>query len=132
MKIKRILLAIPLIIVIGYLIDCWIEIASRGISILWQHYVAIFLLAVVIYFFLKDFTKAVISTGIFLLAGTFNLFSMTADINTTTVRIGSVELIPFNSLSLGLFFLFVVLNLETMINLHLDYKEMKNKKNNLL
>ena len=127
MVLKKILLVIPLLIAIGFIIDSWVTILTGDYVVRWQHYTALVFLAIVIYFYFKSFTMAVISTGVFLVLGTVNMFSMTADIETTKFGIGSLRTPPFNSLSLGLLFLFSILNLVTMINLHLDHKEMKNK-----
>ena len=76
--------------------------------------------------FFKDFTKALIATGVYFLTGTFHVFSLTSGIVTDVYRIGSIETLPINGLCLSLFFLYLVLNFVTMIHLHLDYKEMKN------
>jgi hypothetical protein len=128
MALKKILLAIPLFIAIGCIIDSWITILTSDYTIRWQHYTALVFLAIVIYFYFKNFTKAVISTGVFFIIGTLNMFSMTADIETMNLGIGPLITPPFNSLSLGLLFLFSILNLVTMMNMYLDHKEMKNKK----
>ena len=122
---KKILLLIPLVIIAGQLIYCWITIFTEDFVVRWQHYVATMLFAVVVFIYFKNFTKAVISTGAFLLLGTCNAFSMTPDINTTWFRVGFLETPPFNLLSFGFLILFLILNFDTMIDLYLDYKEAK-------
>ena len=128
---KKILLLIPLAIIAGLLIYCWIAILTKDYTVRWQHVSAIVLFAGVVFIYFKNITKAIISTGAFLLLGTCNAFSMTPDINTTWFRVGPLETPPFNFLSFGLLILFLILNFDTMVNLYLDYKEAKqtNQKN---
>lgn len=122
---KKILLLIPLAIIAAQLIYCWITILSEDLVILWQHYSALVLFAVVVFIYFKNFTKAVISTGAFLLIGTCNGFSLTPGINTTSFRVGILETPPFNFLSFGLLLLFFILNFDTIVNMYLDHKEAK-------
>lgn len=129
---KKILLLIPLVIIAGLLIYCWITILTQDYVVRWQHVLAIVLFAVVVFIFFKNFTKAIISTGAFLLLGTCNAFSMTPDINMTWFKVGPLETPPFNLLSFGLLILFLILNFDTMVNLYLDYKEAKRTENNNL
>ena len=58
---------------------------------------------------------------------------MTVEITTSWLRIGPVQTPPIQLLSLGLFVLFAVLNLDPLIDIYLDYKESKQaiKNNNL-
>jgi len=128
---KKILLLIPLAIIAGLLIYCWIAILTKDYTVRWQHVLANVLFAIVVFIYFKNFTKAIISTGVFLLMGTCNAFSMTPDINTTWFRVGPLETPHFNFLSFGLLILFLILNFDTMVNLYLDYKEAKqtNQKN---
>jgi len=51
---------------------------------------------------------------------------MTSHIETTKIGIFGLYTPPFNGLSLGLLFLFFVLNFVTLLNLYLDNKERKN------
>lgn len=127
-KKKKILLLIPLLLIAWQLVDCWVTILFGDGFVRWQHYVALSLFAVLIFFYFKSFTKAVIATGVFLVLGTCNAFSMTVDINKTWFGIGPIETPPFNLLSFGLLILFFVLNFDTMINLYLDHKEAKQAK----
>lgn len=49
MILKRILLATPLLIAIGYIIDCWADIINNNFTVRWQHVAALVFLATVIY-----------------------------------------------------------------------------------
>jgi hypothetical protein len=91
----------------------------------WQHYVALVLFAVLVLMYFKSFSKCLLATGFYLLIATFNGLSMTAEINTSWFRIGPVETPHFQLLSLGLLVLFLMLNSDALVNMHLDYKEAK-------
>ena len=60
---------------------------------MWRHYTGLILFAVVIYFLITNFKKAVLATGIFLIIGTLNLFSITPSVLLyNVVRIFSFEI----------------------------------------
>lgn len=65
---------------------------------------------------------------------TFNLLAYTPAISTTRfgINIGSVQLAtpPVQLLSLGIFVLYFILNLDSLINIYLDYKEARQMKLN--
>jgi hypothetical protein len=124
-KTKRILLLIPFLIAIATIVRCWIEIATSDTAAQWRHYSAVLFVVVTVYFYFKSFIHAVISVGVFLLLGTLNVFSMTSHVETTWVGIAGLKTPPFNALSLGLLFLYFVLNFATLVNLYLDEKERK-------
>jgi hypothetical protein len=87
-------------------------------------------LAIVIYFFFKELAKTLIAIGGFFIFGTFNIFSMEPGISSFQLGIGPFKTLPLNGLSFLLLMLFCVLNLTTIINLHLDHKQLKNRKAN--
>jgi len=84
-----------------------------------------------LYLLFKDWKKAVLATGFYLLIGTCNLLSLTPSILTNSygLRITSVEIWTpsFQLLSFGIFILYGILNFDTLVNIYLDYKEAKNK-----
>lgn len=125
---QKILLSIPLSIVAGFLIYCWITILSTDILATWRHYIALVLFFVLILLYLKSFALTVIGTGLYLLFATLNVLSITAEIGTSWFRIGLVETPHLQLLSLGLLILFFILNFDTLTNIYLDYKESKEPK----
>ena len=124
---KNILLSIPLSIAAGLLIYCWVTIFSTNILATWRHYIALVLFIILIVLYFKSYKLTVMCTGVYFLLATFNLLSMTAIISTSGIRIGPVLTPPIQLLSLGLFILFAILNLDSLINIYLDYMEAKSK-----
>ena len=119
---KRILLLIPFVIAIATIVRSWIEIATTDINAQWRHYTAIVFTIVALYFYFKSFTHAVIAVGAFFLLGTLNGFSMTSGVETSRLTIAGLTTPPFNGLSLGLLFLYLVLNVMTILELQADQK----------
>ena len=68
------------------------------------------------------------ATGLFLAVATFNLIAMSPEIYTIGLRVGPISTPEVQPLSLGLLVLYLVLNLDPLINIYLDYKERKVKK----
>jgi hypothetical protein len=80
--------------------------------------------------FFKDLCKAIIGLGVYLLLTTFNLVAITPAITTSWINFGSSGLTtpPVQLLSLGLFILYFIMNLDSLINIQLDYKKAKTLK----
>jgi hypothetical protein len=129
MQKQKVLFFIPLLIIVGLLIDTWVEIFFTDTMASWRHYTALILFAVIIFLYLQSFTKAVLATGAFLILATCNLLGLTATITTTKfgLNIGpdGIYTPSFQLLSLGIFLLYFFLNIDTLINIQLDYKEAK-------
>lgn len=125
---KKILFLIPFFLVAGFLLYCWTTILTSDIIATWRHYVGLLLYAAVVVFFVKDFTKAVIGLGIFLLLATFNALAITPAITTSWLNIGGLSTPPVQLLSLGILVLYFILNMDTLIDIQLDYKEAKEKR----
>jgi hypothetical protein len=125
---QKLFLFIPLTIVVGLLIYCWTIIISTEVLATWRHYVGLGLFLVLMFCYIKSFKLAAIGTGIYLLLGTFNVLSITAETSTSWLRIGPIETPPIQLLSLGIFTLFAILNFDPLIDSYLDYKESKQSK----
>lgn len=125
---QKFFLLIPLIISAGLLIYCWTIILSKDTLATWRHYVGLGLFLILTFLYFKSFKLTIIGTGIYFLLATFNILSMTAEITTSWLRIGPVEIPPVQLLSLGLFILFAILNFDTLVDIYLDYKEAKQAK----
>lgn len=125
---KKILFLIPFLLVAGFLLYCWMTILTGDFIGTWRHYVGLFLFAAVVVFFFRDFIKAVIGLGIFLILATFNALAITPAVTTNWLNIGGLSTPPVQLLSLGILALYFILNLDTLIDIQLDYKEAKAKK----
>lgn len=129
---KKVLLLIPLLIIGGLIAYTWITLFGEDYTPIWRHYVALGLFVVLVFLFVKNFTKAVLATGLYLILGTCNLLTLTASTvwNSFGVNVGSAEIWTpsFQLLSFGLFVLFFILNFDTLTDIYLDYKEAGIKK----
>jgi len=129
---QKVLLLIPLAIIAGLLIFCWMTILFTDEVATWRNYMALALFFGLIYLFFKSFKKTLLATGIYLIFGTCNLLTITPSVTTNSygLRIGSIELWTptFQPLSFGILVLFFVLNFDTLINIRLDYLEARRAK----
>ena len=125
---RQILFLIPFLLVAAILLYCWTSILAGKFFAMWRHYVGLLLFVVIILLYFKDFTKAVVGLGVFLLLATFNVLAITPAVTTSWLNIGGLTTPPVQLMSLGLLCLYAILNLDTLINIHLDYKEAKDKK----
>jgi hypothetical protein len=129
---KKIRLLIPLIIIGGLISYTWLTLLVEGYTAIWRHYIALGLFGFLIFLFVRDFTKAVVATGLYLLLGTFNLLSLTASTvwNSYGVKVGSAEIWTpsFQFLSFCLVILYAILNFDTLTEIYFNYKEAKQRK----
>lgn len=129
---QKIRLLIPLVIIGGLILYSWITLLVEGYIPIWRHYIALGLFGLLIFLFVKDFTKAVVATGLYLLLGTCNLLSLTASTvwNSYGVKVGSAEIWTpsFQFLSFVLLILFAILNFDTLTDIYYDYKEAQQRK----
>lgn len=131
---QQIRLLIPLLITSVILMYCWIVILSKEALATWWHYLALGLFIPIISAYFRSFEKAAIATGGYLLLATFNVIAIRPAIVTSAFKIhaGSFDITigPVQMLSFGLFVLYFILNLDTLIDIYLDYKESKSKNAN--
>ncbi len=91
----------------------------------WRHYVGLFLFTIIAISFFRHLTITIIATGIYLVLGIFNLLALTPTIYTFGFRIGPISTPDMQGLFWGLFILYFVLNMDSLIDMHLDYQERK-------
>lgn len=120
-------------IVAGLLVYSWTAILLTDIIAAWRHYLAFGLFLVLIFLYIKSFTKSVLATGLYFVAGACNLLTLTPSVTTSSygIRVGSAEMWTpsFQLLSFGLLILYITLNFDTLTNIYLDYKEKRQAKN---
>jgi len=121
---KNILLLIPLLIITAYTIYTWSAILSRQVAPDWQHVTCICGVIFCWVLFSIDYKKALLGTGIFLLAGLLNILSLTPALSTFYIHMGGLQ-ITFNLLCLGLLILYIVCNNVALVDIYLDWKEKK-------
>ena len=124
---QKILIAIPFLLVAVVLTYCWTTILFTDALALWRHYIGLLLFVPLIVLFFKDTTKATIGLGIYLLLAVFNMLAITPSITIYWINIRSSRLAtpPVQLSSLAIFILYFVLNLDSLINIQLDYKDSK-------
>jgi hypothetical protein len=127
---QKVLLLIPLLILLSLLIYCWTNFLLKNFIPTWKHYLGILFFIPLAVFFFKNSSNAIVGLGIYLLLATFNLLAITPAITTSWVNFGSSGFTtpPVQLLSLGLFILYFIMNLDSLINIQLDYKELKASK----
>lgn len=133
-KKRKVLFFIPLVIVVALLINTWFVLLTNEFAqIHFTHYLGFILFVPVLYLLYKDRSckKALLALGLFLVFATFciaNIFPYYIW-GKMSISISGLEIsLPtMNGLSLLLFILYFVLNLGTLIEIQLDYKESKGK-----
>lgn len=125
---QKLLSIIPMAIVTGLMIHCWIIILFTDVSPEWRHYLGLTLWLVLIFLYLKTYRWAILATGIYLLLATCNVLAMTPVISTSWLTIGPVCTPPVQGLSLILFVLYAVLNIEVLIDMSLQLKKSRTPK----
>lgn len=125
---KKVLYLIPFLLVVGFLLYCWTTFLTGEYVATWRHYLGLLLFVGIVLLFFKNFKKSVIGFGIFLLLATFNALAITPAIITSWVNIGGVTTPPIQLMSLGILALYFILNMDTLIDIQLDYKEAKEQK----
>ena len=123
---KRI--SIPLLLIVGLLIYCWTMILFTDAIATWQHYTGLLLFLPKVFLYFSNLAKVVVGTVIYLVLATFNLLAITSVIQTSWITLNFAKPIstpPIQLLSFGIFALYVILNLDTLIEMRLDYREAK-------
>jgi hypothetical protein len=125
---RKILFYIPLLITGCILGNTWAIFIFTSYIPHITNYLGLILFIPVVYFLFKDRSckKPLLALGIYLLLSTFCIANISTYI-TTNVSIFNIPLPPMNGYSLLLFILYCVLNLGTLIDMQLDYKESKGK-----
>lgn len=66
--------------------------------------------------------------GVYLVLATCNVLALTPAITNTVIGIGPVSTPPFQLMSLGILALYLTLNLNSLLDMQLDYKEARQKR----
>jgi hypothetical protein len=122
---------IPLAIIGGLVIYTWINILFSIYIATWRQYVGLAGFVILTTLFFINRPAAIIATGAFLLLATFNLLAITNEIKVSGITILSISTPPVQLLSLGIFILYILLNIDIIIDIYLAYKEKKSKESNI-
>jgi hypothetical protein len=111
------------------LVCSWIIFLTTNAIALPAHYLGLILFLPVAYFTFRRslYKQAIVSLGIYLLLGAINLFSFTPFVTTSSFRLFGVWTPAFNWVSVMVLGIYLVLNLDTLIDIRLDDKEAKGK-----
>ncbi len=129
MKKQRIQILTPIIVIACFMIYTWYNILFTEYGATWRHYIGLVFFLLLVFLFFKNYIKAMVATGIFLLLATFNALAITVAITTSSVAFLSMSTPPVQLLSLGIFIIYFILNMDSLIEMYLDYKEAKDLKN---
>ena len=132
-KKRKVLFFIPFSILTIVLIYSWYTFIFTDNIAAFSHYLGLLFFLPIIYFLYKGKTlkKAIVLTGVYLILATINLFSFMPFIMTSSfgISIGSIDIwsTSLNGFALLLLILYCVLNFDTLVEIHLDYKEIRGK-----
>jgi len=123
---QKTLAFIPLLIIAGQLIYTWVNILFTDAVAGWMHFLGLLLFLPLPYLQYKNLKIGLFATGIYLILGTANLFSLTPSIITNTfgMTVGSIELWTpaFQPLPFGLLILYCIVNFNAFITIYVNYK----------
>ena len=128
MQKRKLLIAVPIAIVAFLLLRCWSVLIFTDTVATWRHYAGLLLYLPLIFLFFKKYTKATIGTGIYLLLATFNILSFMPVLKTSWITFNfsiPISTPPIQLISLGIFVIYFILNLDSLIEIYLDYKGVK-------
>jgi hypothetical protein len=130
----KILFFIPFIILTISMIYCWGYFILTNSHPYFANCSGLLLFLPLLYFLFKDKTlkKVIVFTGIYLLLATINLVSFLPFKTTSffSLTIGSFDIdwsADINLFAVFLFIMYLIMNFGTLIEIRLDYKEMKGK-----
>ena len=132
-KKRKFLFFIPFSILTITLIYSWYTFIFTDNIAVFSHYLGLLFFLPVIYFLYKDksLKKAIVLTGVYLILATINLLSFIPFVMTSSfgISIGSINIWSpsLNGFALLLLILYCVLNFDTLVDIHLDYKEIRGK-----
>jgi hypothetical protein len=124
---QLIYLLIPILVICGFVLSSWIKFMNSQYMPQWQHYVALTGTILIIVLLFTNRRICFIATGLFLLLGIFRCLSLTTVVVTNMVGVGNLVSPGFNALCLGLFVLYVVLNVDAMADLYQDIRQPKSQ-----
>ena len=126
---KRIILAAVCVIITAcLLVHSWTTMLIQGYTLNWRNITAIVLFVPIPYLLYKNHRHAALFTAVYLLLATMNVISLVPGVSSSYIGIGSVEIGGFNWTGLGLLILHGILNIDTFIDIQLDYAREKERK----
>jgi hypothetical protein len=130
----KILFFIPFFILTFSMIYCWGDFILTNSHPYYSNYLGLLLFLPLVYFLLKDKTlkKAIVFTGVYLGLATINLVSFLPFHTSTFFELttGSFDINwkpELNLFALFLFITYLIMNFGALIEIYLDYKEIKGK-----
>lgn len=131
MKKQKIFILIPLLLITGFLMYTWVIFLFTNEMVgTWRQYTALCLFVLPAVLFFNNFKASIVATAIYLALGVFNIVSLTPAVHSLTITVMGLSTPDFQPLALGLFILLLMLNLDTMVDMYLDYKGVKALDNN--
>ena len=124
----QIRLSIPLLVVAAFTLHCWIIFFTTSFTATWNHYFGLIIFFPTVYLLFAKPKFCLIYLGCFLLLAVFNVIAFRPEIITSWVRIGTIDTPPVQLMSLGIFVVYFILNIDMLFDWHLDFKKRKQNK----
>jgi hypothetical protein len=128
MKRHRLRILIPFILSGLALIYCWTMLFINNYIPDWKHYASLFLFVILVIFLSRGFYRIVIPLGAYLILASLHIISLSY--NKATFFFGPD--VPYNPhfqlMSIGIFIVYIVLNLDGLIEMQLDRQERRSNK----
>lgn len=128
---KKIILLVSFILLAAVLVRSGIQFIQAGVPFHDAYMLAVLAFLPCCYFIFrfKAFKTTVLWLLIYLVLATFNIISWTFENSYTNVfiKIGEFQIITprFNGSAFGMLLIYSLINIDTLINIYLDYKESK-------
>lgn len=125
MRNQKVRILIPFILTSLVLFYCWSTLLVNNYIPDWKHYSALFLFAILILLSVRSFYKVLVPLGVFLILASLNIISLSYNKATFFFGPDNSFNLHFQLMSIGIFIVYIVLNLDGLIDLQLDREERK-------
>jgi hypothetical protein len=125
MKKQNVRILIPFLLTGFALVYCWVTLLINNYIPGWKHYSALFLFVILVLFLIQGFSKILLPLGIYLILASLHIISLSHNQATFFFGPNSPYNPHFQLTSIGIFLVYIVLNLDGLIDKQLDREERK-------
>ena len=124
MRKEKMQILIPFSLTSIYLLYCWVMLFINDYIPTWKHYTTLVLFVVVsVLFVRRQIASLVIALGVYLLLASFHIISLSYQQATFFFGPDSPYNPHFQLMSIGIFIVYISLNLNHLFDIELDWKE---------
>lgn len=128
MKRQKLRILIPFILTGLALIYCWTTLFINNYIPGWKHYAALSLFLILVIFLSRGFSRVLVPLGAYLILASLHIISLSYNKATFFFGPDSPYNPHFQLMSVGIFIVYIVLNLDALIEMQLDRQERKSNK----